>query len=153
MEGDPILEQVAEKCGSDTFMREGIGNRLLSILKRIPGAQGIAAPQLGVSSCVVCIRWKKDYTVLYNPVVKAHGILWKSSTESCLSCYHIYTVKRPMWLIVQYEDIAGEIHREFCWCRKACIIMHEVDHLNGKCINRGKERGCYVNAGHVPGLT
>lgn len=153
MEGDPILEMVAEECSPDVFEREGIGNRLFSIMKRLPNAQGLAAPQLGLSKRAVIVRWKGECTVMYNPKIKCRGIYWRRSVETCLSCYHIYVVHRPGWLVVQYEDKDGMQYTEFCWYRKARIVMHEVDHLNGKCINRGKEKGCYANAGNVSGLT
>jgi len=153
LEDDPILYQVAEPCEGSQSDRQSVGLRLLAVIKSIPKAVGLSAPQIGLSKRVVAIRWAQEYTLMYNPKIVLHGILHRRSKETCLSFSHRYVVWRPFWCVVQYEDDLGEKHKEFCRYRKARIVLHEVEHLDGKCINRGKEKEVYDKKGYTVSTT
>lgn len=146
MEGDPILSETAKVCSSDRYERHKVAERLLAVFRKIPGAQGLSAPQIGESQRVCIVYHKGNLRVMYNPVIIKCSHLTRKSNESCISFYHRYLVRRPLWLTVEYEDEEGKKFTEFCTYSKARIVQHEVDHLNGKCINTGKECGVYAKA-------
>ncbi len=52
--------------------------------------------------------------------------------EGCLSLPNFYgNVKRPVKLLLEYQDLEGKKRRETFTGFQAHIIAHEIDHLNG----------------------
>ena len=53
--------------------------------------------------------------------------------EGCLSIPDIRAeIKRPETIKIQYQDLDGESYTETFTNLAARVILHEIDHLNGK---------------------
>lgn len=116
------------------------------VADRQNNALGLAAIQLGIQSQIIAIRLsEKPYydkaIVLINPqVVETRGpdIVHQ---EGCLSLPgRWFTVTRPKFVTVSYtKPGVGEVTYTF-QNYDARVILHEMDHLEGKLlINVGKE--------------
>ena len=129
--GDPLLRQKAmpvRRFGSHL-------NKLLDDMAATMYAErgcGLAAPQIGVSKCLVVIDDGQGLIELVNPViVKAKGSV--SNVEYCLSVPEIGgEVRRAERIIVEAQDREGQT----CVCEVegflARIVQHEIDHLQGR---------------------
>ena len=93
---------------------------------------GLAAPQIGVSLRVIVIGWRERKIVLVNPVViEQEGE--EELEEGCLSAPGFYEkVTRPARVVVEARDEQGEPIRLEEEGFMARVIMHEIDHLEGK---------------------
>lgn len=138
-ENDPILRQVALPIDNDMKMRRMIENRLLQTLSKVTKSAGLAAPQIGVGKRVIAIKDVEEYIIMYNPQILWSSAIRINSNEQCLSFSERYILKRPVCLIYEFEDINGEKQKKFCFYKKARVIEHEVDHLDGLCIDRGRK--------------
>ena len=69
--------------------------------------------------------------ILINPtIIKREGITYY--WESCASCLdNIGYVKRPYKIIVEYQDINGNIHKDIFKGFESTVLSHEIDHLDG----------------------
>ena len=77
----------------------------------------------------------KDFlweTLLINPEIIATSEEVQKSEEACLSLpWEKWFVQRAKRVEVKYMDIKGKIHQQKYSGFNACIIQHEIDHLNG----------------------
>ena len=104
----------------------------------------LAAPQIGKNIAVIwTTQWKKmpkgrniekDFiweTVLVNPKILEKSEEMQESEEACLSLPgEQWYVMRHQWIVVEYQDIKWKKKtQKYTWFN-ACIIQHEVDHLN-----------------------
>jgi peptide deformylase len=98
---------------------------------------GIAAPQVGSFRRVIVALVKLSTTqppvpyVLVNPeITRAEGI--KCLDEACLSVPgKIGLVTRHKEIQVKYQDVEGNNKEAIFVDEEACIVQHEVDHLDG----------------------
>ena len=105
----------------------------------------LAAPQIWRNIAVIwTTQWKKmpkgknidkDFlweTVLVNPKILEKSEEMQESEEACLSLPDRQGyVERHQWVVVEYQDLKGKKKQQkYSWFN-ACIIQHEVDHLNG----------------------
>lgn len=69
--------------------------------------------------------------ILINPtIIKREGITYY--WESCASCLdNMGYVKRPYRIIVEYQDINGNIHKDIFKGFESTVLSHEIDHLDG----------------------
>lgn len=69
--------------------------------------------------------------ILINPtIIKREGITYY--WESCASCLdNMGYVKRPYKIIVEYQDINGNIHKDIFKGFESTVLSHEIDHLDG----------------------
>lgn len=69
--------------------------------------------------------------ILINPtIIKKEGITYY--WESCASCLdNMGYVKRPYRIIVEYQDINGNIHKDIFKGFESTVLSHEIDHLDG----------------------
>ena len=69
--------------------------------------------------------------ILINPtIIKKEGITYY--WESCASCLdNMGYVKRPYKIIVEYQDINGNIHKDIFKGFESTVLSHEIDHLDG----------------------
>lgn len=77
---------------------------------------------------------EKNYNearVLINPVI----ILREGLTdywEACASCLdNMGHVRRPYRIILEYQDIKGNIHKDIFEGFESTVLSHELDHLDG----------------------
>lgn len=97
---------------------------------------GIAAPQIGelYRICIVKLGRGEDRQVItmFNPVLVTHGEKSFSSPEGCLSIPNFSAnVKRYSKISVTFTDIFGKMQVLEADGFDACIVQHEIDHLNG----------------------
>ena len=137
---NPILRQTAEVVDEKDDLKELVSN-MIETVKSVDGA-GIAAPQVGISKCLVIIKdidHPGQFFEMINP-----EIIWTSfdkqyEFEGCLSVLGndgkpIHErVERYKRIRVKWEDIDGNLYEELIRDPLTSrIIQHETDHLNGK---------------------
>jgi len=103
-----------------------------------PGCVGIAAPQVGRFQRVALVdvsanpkHKNNGYMVLVNPeIIEWEG--YKKGREGCLSVPD-YTgnVMRATTIVLEAQDINGEMQRYECEGFEARAVQHEIDHLDG----------------------
>ena len=69
--------------------------------------------------------------ILINPtIIKKEGITYY--WEACASCLdNMGYLKRPQKIIVEYQDINGNIHKDIFKGFESTVLSHEMDHLDG----------------------
>jgi len=96
---------------------------------------GLAAPQVGSNRRIMIVLppGKSRPIVMINPIVTSNSESRVVYEEGCLSFPGMYEdIARPSEISVQYYDLSGqkfELSAEKMFAR---IILHEVDHLDGK---------------------
>lgn len=126
------------KSKNVTYDSEGtksIAQELLAIFDEYSGRiQGISAPQLGYRSRVILCRIHKKPVIMLNPEIIKSSTILRVSTEGCESVKGRYDVKRPLWVQIQYLALDGSMKKRVFGWKTSRIIMHEIDHLEGKTI-------------------
>lgn len=100
----------------------------------------LAAVQIGIPKRIVYLKNTKlekvdeDYNeskVLINPVIisrRGKTRYW----EACLSCLDFMgLVERPYEMVIEYQDINGNRHKEKYEGFESTVLSHELDHLDG----------------------
>ena len=129
----PVLHEKARKVNAHVGDNvDGLIRRMFEIIdERL--AVGLAAPQLGVPLCVICVDYKGTRLAMINPVIaKRPGKLVTSIGEGCLSYPgQRVDVRRHKRVKVRGLDgrrvpinIDARGHLAF-------IFQHEIDHLHG----------------------
>lgn len=136
---DPILRATSDAISSfDDALRE-LAGAMAATMHREKGI-GLAAPQIGLTKRLIVVLQMKtpedtdaQPLVLVNPrVVSTGGELW-SYEEGCLSIPGVTAaVLRPTQVGVEYQDLDGEIHKIVDENMLGRILLHEIDHLDGK---------------------
>lgn len=95
---------------------------------------GLAAPQVGVSECLIVVDIGNGLYKLVNPrIVKEEGC-W-SIEEGCLSVPGVgIKVKRAKKVVINALDENGKPLTIEARDLLACVFQHEIDHLHGKLI-------------------
>lgn len=116
------------------------------IAQKDPKGVGLAANQVGIDLSLFIIKptEKANIKVFINPKVikivtdNIKRIANKKTRkkpvklEGCLSIPRIWgPVKRAKKIYLEYQDLTGEIKKDWFKGFEATIIQHEVDHLNG----------------------
>lgn len=113
------------------------------ITQKDPKGVGLAANQVGINLSIFIIKSseKTQTKVFINPkILKVLNPPPKSTTrrkkpvklEGCLSIPKIWgSVKRAKKIYLEYQDLTGEVKRDWFKGFEATIIQHEIDHLNG----------------------
>jgi len=134
----PFLKRVAApvtQITDDTY--KGV-QALLDTMDKYGGI-GVAANQIGWDARVFVARDlgnPKYCLIAINPEIVEVGP-WKDSTEGCLSLPYISaTVPRREWVRLTFQDEEGSFYDTKFSFDLARIICHEVDHLNGMCIDQ-----------------
>jgi peptide deformylase len=137
--GDPVLRQTASPVEQfDADLRE-LAESMIQTMLAEKGI-GLAAPQVNISKRMIVALQMKDFDdnaaqplVLVNPVVvRVSKDMW-SYEEGCLSIPGISaSVVRPQDVDVKYQDLDGEFHAVSASGIFGRILLHEIDHLDGK---------------------
>lgn len=105
-----------------------------------PKSVGLSAIQIGQAVRVFLIKKEKKFVPLINPQITWHSakmfrkILEKEKLffEGCLSVPGYFGfVDRPCAIKLEWQDLAGEIHREKFENKFSAYVQHELDHLDG----------------------
>lgn len=98
---------------------------------------GLAAPQVGDGRRVIVIRdprggGRPERLVLVNPVVERLDPVRQTREEGCLSFPGLYIrLARPRSIVISHEDADRRPQRLAADGLLACIVQHELDHLDG----------------------
>jgi len=114
---------------------------------------GLAAPQVGSLARVILLRPNGERgTILINPVVTKASDKMIPSKEGCLSYpFHdkltgfrvVAKIKRHRSMTVRYENEERQLVTIKFRGFEACVLQHELDHLNGRCVTEE----AWINAG------
>lgn len=139
-----ILRTPTQKVQKITPEIKEFAEILMELMWEYEGV-GLAAPQIWEPLAMIATtQWKKmpneknpdkDYiweTLLINPEIIKHSEEIQISEEACLSLPgERGFVERFQRVEVQYLDLKWQIKQQrFSWFN-ACIVQHEIDHLNG----------------------
>jgi len=100
---------------------------------------GLAANQVGMTKRVFTmgaydIAGFPEPHALFNPRIIEHSNYLVLDQEGCLSFPGlILSIKRPEWVVVEYENSQGTTERHRIEGYAAKCVQHEIDHLNGVC--------------------
>lgn len=124
---DPVAE-----VGSD---ERTLAVRMAKVLKGQPMGVGLAANQVGVTKRVIVLKLGMNPSVVFNPVITARSNRRVRSVEGCLSLPGLrLAVARSRWVNYEGLNISGERVGGRLKDQVACILQHEIDHLNGRLI-------------------
>ncbi len=131
--GDPALRKK-----SLALKEAGPGERYLieSMILTMHQSKGVglAAPQVGINQRIIVVDVGEGPRVLVNPkVLKKSGSAVME--EGCLSIPGVtVAIKRPEKILVEYLDENNRSSRKSFLDLLARVILHEIDHLQGKLI-------------------
>ncbi len=138
--GDPILRERARAVDAfDAWLAE-FAAAMVETMTRERGI-GLAAPQVGESRrVIVALRMHEpgddegaEPVVLVNPEVLERSRETWVFEEGCLSIPGVTgEVMRPERIVVRYRDVEGTEHTETAEHMFARILLHEIDHLDGR---------------------
>jgi len=131
---DPILERMCEEVELDADNLAPIANQIIdmrALLQASPTGVGLAAPQAGYANRIIIVR----HTVMINPVINWSSPCKRTRKEGCLSYPNIQAdVERSVRVKVTYFNESWTRFRGIKYDKfDACIVQHEIDHLNGIC--------------------
>lgn len=134
---DPILIKKSEEFHPEAAMSaeflEATMKAMSQVIKDFEGL-GLAAPQIGVSTQIICVSQgqNKEPKFYINPkVVDSFGS--QISEEACLSLPGVLTtVKRKQAITITYLDKEIHENKEDVLGPEAIVLQHEIDHINGK---------------------
>jgi peptide deformylase len=110
----------------------GLFKTYLDMRKKLgPSVVGLAAPQVGRNLRVFIVEGK----IFVNPEITWTPREGKDrAAEGCLSLplTQSWPVWRPYGCRLKYQDMLGETYEEKFNGMRAKIIMHEMDHLEGR---------------------
>jgi peptide deformylase len=99
---------------------------------------GLAATQVGFGKNFFIHKCNEDSTmeVIINPVIKSKSNDKSKFPEGCLSLPgKEFNIDRHTEIVVEYRDIKFNKHEEKMQDYRARVFQHEIDHLNGICID------------------
>lgn len=140
---NPLLARVAAPCGEAD---PDLAADLADTLQVLPGAVGVAAPQLGVSVRAVCVDVSHHplvqrhdlahhgHLVLFDPVLH-HAEGTAAHRESCSSVPDFATdVRRAARIVISGLDPEGQTQVVRAESLEARALQHQLDHLDGRLI-------------------
>jgi peptide deformylase len=139
---DPALKAVARRLSfaADELVVSRVAGDLLDTMRSMSFTTGVAATQLGelVRIVVVDVTGHKRTStchgelVLVNPEVKWASKQTEVGREGCLSIPDLTAnVRRPLSVVVEGLDAAGQEARVETEGFEARCLLHEIDHLDG----------------------
>jgi len=133
--GHPTLRKTAQKVEKfDKKLKKFVDD--LTETMRLNEGIGLAATQVNVEKQVFVIdkglineEWELQAYI--NPVIiQSEGT--ENLEEGCLSIPGVRAeVERPFTILVEYQDLEGNVIRETLEGLLARVFQHEYDHLNG----------------------
>ncbi len=135
--GDPVLKQKARPVTEFDARLAKLAETMIEVMEREEGI-GLAAPQIGVLSCVLVWADPEDrdqVRVFVNPCITRQSAECSSAPEGCLSVPGATVeVVRAEAITVKAQDLDGVERTWELSGLQARIVQHEVDHLEGRLI-------------------
>lgn len=130
----------------DSFRQLILPGNLVNIHAKYPDCVGMAAPQVGYMKRIilVCPDERADKAaLLINPeivsadLILPDKLLEETVIEGCFSVSGWYDVTRFTngGMIVKYQNIKGETRYDYVSQFSLRVLLHEIDHLDGKLIS------------------
>jgi peptide deformylase len=129
---------LTKKCEALTVFDEALKDFIQDMKDTMHSDEGcgLAANQVGVLKQIIITqpgREDPSIFVFINPSIVDQSLETCVMKEGCLSVPgNFIDVERPSTLTLRYQDIKGAFHEEFFDDLHARIILHEMDHLEGK---------------------
>lgn len=141
-EGDPVLRQVTRQFDlpTESAAAENLLEELRGAMRRIGAVHpfrkgmGLAAPQIGIDrAAAIVLTPEGDEVTLLNPRVIGESSQTDEQYEGCMSFFDVRgEVPRPLMIEVEHQTPDGSRVITIFERGHARLIMHEIDHLNGK---------------------
>lgn len=131
--GDYVLRKKARPVKKITSAHRDILSEMSGLMYGAAGI-GLAAPQVGISECMIVADIGSGLHKLINPrIVKKEGS--QSIEEGCLSVPGVcIKVRRAKAVVAEALDENGKSVAIEANGLLACVLQHEIDHLKGKLI-------------------
>jgi peptide deformylase len=136
MLGNPKLYEESSKVTREELeelksLIEDLKDTLMEFREEYDWGRAIAAPQIGVTKCVVYMHVNQP-VILINPVIKLRSrrkvLVW----DDCMSAPDLLVkVKRYRRCKVEYRDANWQKRSMYLEGKLAALMQHEVDHLKG----------------------
>ncbi|WP_089610130.1 peptide deformylase [Dehalobacterium formicoaceticum] len=128
--GDPLLREKAKKVPKVNANIEKLLDNMADTMRAADGV-GLAAPQIGISKCVVVIDVGEGLIELINPeIIAQEG--HELDAEGCLSVPDMQgKVMRALKVTVKGLDRRGQDVHITGEGLLARALQHEIDHLHG----------------------
>ena len=154
---DAILDEVSRKVEESEFGEElSVRMKDMAISMYSRDGVGISGVQVGDLRQILIAdishdsnkNFGSEYISMVNPVlINASGK--NNAIEGCLSYPMLGNkVDRYDLITVKYQDAFGEFHERDFFGLSARIVLHEIDHFNGKNLFSGLsrlKRNLYIN--------
>ena len=131
--GDSCLRKKSTAVKAVTSQTKKFIESMIATMHEHKGI-GLAAPQVGINERIIVIDIGQGPMTLINPKIT----LTQGSSkleEGCLSIPGItVNVKRPQKISAQFLDEDNQLIQKDCEDLLARVILHEIDHLNGRLI-------------------
>ncbi|WP_093802096.1 peptide deformylase [Streptomyces sp. Wb2n-11] len=143
-EGDVLLQTIAQPFNLPAEADEArrIVHELHDAIARVKRlhdfgkGMGIAAPQIGLGRAAAVVVPPGDDSspiVLLNPTIVETSTETDRQYEGCLSFFDVRgLVPRPLHIVISHTDIDGTPRLTRFEHGLARLVLHEVDHLNGR---------------------
>lgn len=132
--GDPALRQPTRPVTVFDGRLQKLAQIMMEVMDREEGV-GLAAPQIGVASRVMVWRHPERETerhVFVNPRLVETSETSITDTEGCLSVPGgTVEVARHEEVVVEAQDLKGDVFQMRLTGLLARIVQHELDHLDG----------------------
>ena len=149
--GDSVLSVISSKIDIITDEIKKISSEMIEAMHKYDGI-GLAAPQIGLSIKLIVVNLSIEHLqsnstispgealllpqmpiTLVNPEVTSMGTEMSTMEEGCLSVPEVYApVTRPLTITLKSQMLSGETINIECGGYLARVLLHEIDHLNGK---------------------
>jgi peptide deformylase len=130
-------KRLRQKCKSIKVIDDNIkhiAEEMTRIMQENHGI-GLAAPQVGELIRMIVINDGIDIVIINPEIKRANGT--QRLIEGCLSIPDAqFLTKRPTSLVLYGVDIKGATIAIAYGSSMSAVISHEVDHVNGKLIDR-----------------
>jgi peptide deformylase len=116
-----------------TSLVEDMADTIESYSSEHEAGVALAAIQIGVPKRVVVIKENDDFIALINPCVTKESKAKEEDLEGCMSIPQKYAfILRPNKIKIKAKNLEGEDIKISAEGMMARIILHEIDHLQGR---------------------
>ena len=130
---ESVLRQKSQSIAKITEKEKSLFTKMLNLMHHACGV-GLAAPQIGINKKIIVIDIGEGPIKLANPEivsVKGSDVL----EEGCLSVPGaLVNIQRPSEVVIKALNEEGSTVEIKAQGLLARVILHEIDHLNGKLI-------------------
>ncbi len=135
--GDPVLRQATNRVTVFDSRLQKLAKTMMEVMLREEGV-GLAANQVGVLARLFVWRHPENEDERYvyvNPEIVERSEACCTESEGCLSVPgSTMPVSRSEEVVVEAQDLKGELIRVHMTGMLARIMQHEIDHLDGHLI-------------------